>query len=106
MMTEMLLCSDLKGFVASPAYYFESNDDAHTKALDNLLMVQGWRRYQRVPVLRYRPEVTLTYEGSVNKMLGVDMLTLNDIEGLDNKLSVAADAIKKQKKQLAKVVLR
>ena len=37
MMTEMLLCSDLKGFVASPAYYFESKDEAHTKALDNLL---------------------------------------------------------------------
>ena len=95
MMTEMLLCSDLKGFVASPAYYFESNDEAHTKALDNLLMVQGWRRYKRAPILRYRPEVTLTYEGSVNKMLGVDMLTLDDVAGLDNKVSVAADAIKK-----------
>lgn len=95
MMTEMLLCSNLKGFVASPAYYFESNDEAHTKALDNLLMVQGWRRYKRVPILRYRPEVTLTYEGSVNKMLGVDMLTLDDVAGLDNKVSVAADAIKK-----------
>lgn len=95
MMTEMLLCSDLKGFVASPAYYFESNDEAHTTALDNLLMVQGWRRYKRVPILRYRPEVTLTYEGSVNKMLGVDMLTLDDVAGLDNKVSVAADAIKK-----------
>ena len=95
MMTEMLLCSDLKGFVASPAYYFESNDETHTKALDNLLMVQGWRRYKRVPILRYRPEVTLTYEGTVNKMLGVDMLTLDDVAGLDNKVSVAADAIKK-----------
>ena len=95
MMTEMLPCSDLKGFVASPAYYFESNDEAHTKALDNLLMVQGWRRYKRVPILRYRPEVTLTYEGTVNKMLGVDMLTLDDVEGLDNKVSVAADGIKK-----------
>lgn len=95
MMTEMLLCSDLKGFVASPAYYFESNDEAHTKALDNLLMVQGWRRYKRVPILRYRPEVTLTFEGSVNKMLGVDMLTLDDVAGLDEKVSVAADAIKK-----------
>lgn len=95
MMTEMLLCSDLKGFVASPAYYFESNDEAHRKALDNLLMVQGWRRYKRVPILRYRPEVTLTYEGTVNKMLGVDMLTLDDVAGLDEKVSVAADAIKK-----------
>lgn len=95
MMTEMLLCSDLKGFVASPAYYFESNDEAHRKALDNLLMVQGWRRYKRVPILRYRPELTLTYEGTVNKMLGVDMLTLDDVAGLDDKVSVAADAIKK-----------
>lgn len=94
-MTDMLLCSDLKGFVASPSYYFESNDQTHTKALDNLLMVQGWRRYARVPVLRYRPEVSLTYEGSVNKMLGVDILTINDIPGLDSRQSVASESIKR-----------
>ena len=48
-----------------------------------------------MPILRYRPEVTLTYVGTVNKMLGVDMLTLDDVAGLDEKVSVAADAIKK-----------
>lgn len=72
--TEMLLCSDLKGFIASPAYYFESRDDEHARALDNLMMVQGWRRYEREPMLRYTPEQTLTFEGTVNKQLSVELL--------------------------------
>lgn len=93
-MTEMLLCSDLKGFVASPAYYFEKDDDAHASALDELLMVQGWRRYARVPMLRYRPETTLTYEGTVNKQLGVDILSVDDVAALDNIESVADEGIK------------
>ncbi len=93
MATEMLLCSDLKGFIASPAYYFESRDEEHTQALDNLMMVQGWRRYTRVPMLRYTPERTLTYEGTVNKMLSVNLLTINDIEKLDNHQSVASKSI-------------
>ncbi|MCF0197853.1 MAG: hypothetical protein HUK02_00820 [Bacteroidaceae bacterium] len=45
MLTEMLLCSQLKGFVEAPEYYFESADDFHRYALDLLLLVQGWRRY-------------------------------------------------------------
>ncbi len=43
--TELLLCSDLKGYIHKPEYYFESNDETHRQALDLLLMVQGWRRY-------------------------------------------------------------
>ena len=66
-MTDCLLSSDLKGFIAHPAYYFESDDAAHRQALDLLMMVQGWRRYQRVDSLRYQPEKTLTIEGSVHK---------------------------------------
>lgn len=44
--TDMLLCSDLKGYINKPEYYFENNDEEHRKALDLLLMVQGWRRYE------------------------------------------------------------
>lgn len=95
MAAEMLLCSDLKGFIASPAYYFESRDEQHTQALDNLMMVQGWRRYDRVSLLRYAPERMLTFEGTVNKMLGVDILTLNDVEALDSRESVAGEAIRR-----------
>lgn len=42
---DLLLSSDLKGFVYRPEYYFESDDAEHRRALDLLLMVQGWRRY-------------------------------------------------------------
>lgn len=44
-LTEMLLASQIKGFVEQPEYYFESNDEEHQRALDLLLMVQGWRRH-------------------------------------------------------------
>lgn len=43
---EMLLASDLKGYIHNPDYYFASDDQAHRQALDLLLMVQGWRRYE------------------------------------------------------------
>ena len=44
-MTNLLLESDLKGFVENPDYYFEANDEQHRQALDVLMLVQGWRRY-------------------------------------------------------------
>ncbi len=44
--TDLLLSSDLKGYIANPEYYFESNDEEHRRALDNLMLVQGWRRYK------------------------------------------------------------
>ena len=43
--TWMLLGSDLKGYIANPEYYFESDDEEHRKAADLLMMIQGWRRY-------------------------------------------------------------
>lgn len=99
MMTDMLLSSDLKGFIASPAYYFERDDGAHREALDLLMMVQGWRKYTTVASLkkkketvglgrlrfarlRYQPETTFTIEGSVNKQLDVPILAIDDIPGL------------------------
>ncbi len=44
-LTEMLLASQIRGFVEHPAYFFEADDEEHRRALDLLLMVQGWRRY-------------------------------------------------------------
>jgi len=45
MYTNLLLSSDLKGYIEQPAYYFESNDNTRKYALDLLMMTQGWRRY-------------------------------------------------------------
>jgi hypothetical protein len=45
-LTEMLLCSEIKGFVPNPEWYFEANDEEHQIALDLLMMTQGWRRFE------------------------------------------------------------
>ena len=77
LMTDMLLSSDLRGFVATPAYYFEADDDIHRRHLDMLMMVQGWRKYKwqeltdTTRTMRYQPETTLTVEGVVCKMQDV-----------------------------------
>ena len=44
--TNLLLSSDLRGYIHDPAWYFESDDETHRKALDLLTMVQGWERYE------------------------------------------------------------
>ena len=44
-MTEMLLASEVKGFIPNPGWYFERDDEEHRLALDLLLMTQGWRRF-------------------------------------------------------------
>ena len=44
--TNLLLSSDLKGFIHDPAWYLESNDQLHRQALNLLTLVQGWERYE------------------------------------------------------------
>ena len=41
----LLLAGELRGYVAHPDYYLESDDETHRQAADLLMMVQGWRRY-------------------------------------------------------------
>lgn len=43
--TEMLLASEVKGFIPHPGYYFEAADEEHRTALDLLMLTQGWRRF-------------------------------------------------------------
>ena len=43
--TYLLLSSELKGYIEHPEYYFEADDEAHRMALDRLMLVQGWSRY-------------------------------------------------------------
>ena len=39
---DLLLSSELRGYVARPDLYFQKDDAAHRRMLDLLLMVQGW----------------------------------------------------------------
>ena len=73
-LTEMLLSSQIRGFVEQPEYFFERDDAEHQRALDLLLMIQGWRRFDwhtmATPgafVLNHMPEMTPLMTGEVNK---------------------------------------
>ncbi len=44
-LTSLLLTSDIKGFIENPSFYFNPNSRQASKALDILMMTQGWRRY-------------------------------------------------------------
>ena len=82
-LTDLLLSSELKGFVANPDYYFEADDNSHRQALDLLMMVQGWRRYDFNEItsnepLRYKPEKSMTVEGSVWPVGETDEIITSD----------------------------
>ena len=73
MLTEMLLASEIRGFVENPGYYFEADDSIRRRALDLLMMVQGWRRYDWKTLagtdtiaMRYLPEKSQTLAGEVH----------------------------------------
>ena len=73
-LTEMLLSSQIRGFVEQPEYFFEKDDAEHQRALDLLLMIQGWRRYDWHTMatpgafeLSHMPELTPLMTGEVNK---------------------------------------
>ena len=55
LLTNLLLSSELKGYIHKPEYYFESNDATHTRALDLLMMTQGWTRYNWKQMSRVEP---------------------------------------------------
>lgn len=42
MSTDLLLASELRGYIHRPESYFAANDALHRRRLDLLLMVQGW----------------------------------------------------------------
>ncbi|MFD0749621.1 hypothetical protein ACFQZS_05665 [Mucilaginibacter calamicampi] len=50
-LSDMLLTSDLKGYIEQPNYYFADTLAMKQKHLDNLMLTQGWRRFTWPDVL-------------------------------------------------------
>jgi len=68
----LLLTSDIKGFVYNPDYYFSSDDDSVKQQLDLVMMTNGWRRFKwedllanNWPQINYLPERYLSVKGAV-----------------------------------------
>jgi TonB-dependent SusC/RagA subfamily outer membrane receptor len=49
--SSLLLSSDLKGFIEDPYEYFVDNTPFHQEALDNLMLTNGWRRFDWAKIL-------------------------------------------------------
>ena len=71
-LTDLLLMSEIKGYVRDPAWYFEEEDDTRRQALDVLLMVQGWRSHSWKQMtgsepfeLKYIPEQGIETSGKI-----------------------------------------
>jgi hypothetical protein len=66
----MLLRSDLRGYIESPNFYFEDTTAKARLALDNLLMTQGWRRFNwegKRDSLKYEFEQGLSVDAIVRR---------------------------------------
>lgn len=75
--SNLLLTSDIKGYVEKPGYYFNNENDKTAANLDILMLTQGYRRFDWKQVLTdtyppdiYQPEKTLTISGHLKNLLG------------------------------------
>ncbi len=76
-MTDLLLASDLKGYVHRPGFYFDQPSGGRRKLLDNLMLIRGWRKYDVAELIgkktfqpKQLPEPNLTLYGHVDSWLG------------------------------------
>ena len=67
---DILLKSDIPGYVENPNYYFLNSDEKTAQDLDNLMLTQGWRRIlwknviNNAPaIITFQPEKSLAISG-------------------------------------------
>ncbi|MDR1743066.1 MAG: TonB-dependent receptor plug domain-containing protein [Dysgonamonadaceae bacterium] len=54
--SSMLLTSELRGYIEDPAFYFRNRDVLTDFCLDELMLTQGWRRYNIAGLLKGKLE--------------------------------------------------
>lgn len=74
--TDLLLTSDVKGYVSHPEFYLKPTPN-RKRMLDNLLLIRGWRKYDLAESFgtktfrpKYIPEDRLTLYGKVKSVYG------------------------------------
>lgn len=77
MLSNILLTSDLKGYIEKPGYYFNNITEKTNADLDVLLLTQGYRRFEWKKLLAdtfepivYQPEKTLAVSGHIKTFGG------------------------------------
>lgn len=77
-LNNLLLTSDLKGFIEKPNYYFTNITDKTLADLDVLMMTQGWRRFSykdiladKYPQVSFLPEQSIDITGTLRTNTGM-----------------------------------
>ncbi len=72
--SNLFLTSDLKGYVEDPLHYFTEGSPGALTAIDNLMLTQGWRRFDwnsllagDYPKIRYFEEKGLSVYGQITR---------------------------------------
>ncbi|RFS26314.1 hypothetical protein DVR12_00545 [Chitinophaga silvatica] len=75
--SNLLLTSDIKGFVYNPAWYFRNDSASTLKALDLVMMTNGWRKFSwekiannQFPEIKYPFEQGLSLKGKATYLNG------------------------------------
>jgi hypothetical protein len=86
--SQLLLSSDIKGYVHNATYYFSSDADSVANHLDLVMMTNGWRRFKwenvltgKFPDIKFLPENYLSVEGEI-KGLKKELLADKEISGI------------------------
>ena len=82
--SDLLLTSDLKGYVEKPNYYFKKETEEVNKALDNLMLTQGYRRFSWKELAANPNTAYLTDPLFKKESLGTDISGV--VKTLNNKL--------------------
>lgn len=79
-LTNLLLTSDLKGYVEKPNYYFINANDKTNADLDVLMLTQGYRRFMykdllanKMPEIKFLPEDGITITGTLRSGNGMPL---------------------------------
>ncbi|TWI98063.1 carboxypeptidase family protein [Mucilaginibacter frigoritolerans] len=83
-LTNLLLTSDIKGYIEKPNYYFNHPDAKTVADLDVLLLTQGYRRFSydgimndKYPAIRYLPETGINISGTLRASNGIPVANGN-----------------------------
>ncbi len=73
--TYLLMSSDLRGAVEEPSYYLQTESPAVNKALDNLMLTHGWRRFRWEDVLTGKGQEQPSYLPELHGLIVEGKLT-------------------------------
>jgi hypothetical protein len=102
--TNLLLSSELKGYIENPDYYFDSANSNRIPAMDLLMMVQGWKRYEWQTMARVKPfkqlyniEKRLTINGIVPGSEGKNIEIIAKMQSNDKQQQMDGTAMTNNK---------